>query len=283
MVENGAPAIILLGRFGDIIQCLPGFKAIYDRTGSEPICFVSTEYSNVYDGVSYVQPFLINSHWYQGVPFARDLARNHFGGAIVPQWFHETDRVDEINREQAEGATVIQCHGINWGVNMALNPNYGTSMYHRMGFTRDEMMTLPLVFDKRNLAREEMLAQSVLGRNQTKPVVLYNFTGVSSPFAYVPEVMRTVSKYNSKFKFIDLGKIQAHRIFDLLGLYDRAVGLITIDSSTLHLAPATGIKYFAYTVDGWSRSVPKGNCFRDVLYSQCLSRLAEMDEFLTNL
>jgi hypothetical protein len=123
----------------------------------------------------------------------------------------------------------------------------------------------------------------VLGKNNTKPIVLYNFSGVSSPFAYVPEVMKTVLKYSGKFKFIDLGKVVAHRIFDLLGLYDRAVGLITIDSATLHLAPASQLKYFAYLVDGWSQSVPRGNVFRSVSYSQCLARLAEMDEFLSSL
>lgn len=283
MIPKGAPAFVLLGRFGDLIQMLPAFKAISDRTGAEPICLVSTEYATVFDGVSYVQPFPIHGHWYSQVCFARDLAKQHFGGAVVIPWFHEIDRAEEITREQGEGASVIQSHGINFGVDMAKNPNYGTSMWWRCGFTREEMMTLPLVFDRRNPQRETALAELVIGRNVKKPVVLYNFTGVSSPFAYVPEVMRTVSNYNNKFKFVDLGKIQAHRIYDLLGLYERAVGLITIDTSLLHLAPATNIKYFAYTVDGWSRSVPKGNCFRDVLYSQCLERLSEMDEYLQSL
>ncbi len=143
-------------------------------------------------------------------------------------------------------------------------------------------MSLPLVFDRRSPSREAALAELVLGKNQ-KPVVLYNFTGVSSPFAYVPEVMRTVMKYTNKFKFIDLGKIMAHRIFDLLGLMDRAVGMITCDTATLHLAPAAKLPYFAYVVDGWSQSVPKGNVFRTVSYNQCLPRLAEMDTFLSSL
>jgi hypothetical protein len=283
MIEKSAPVFVQLGRFGDLIQLLPAWKAIHDRTGADPIVMVATDYANVFDGVSYIQPFPVHGHWYQQVNFARDLARQHFGGAIVPQWWNTMERSDEILDEQSRGATVLQSHGINHGVNMAIMPDYGSSMWYRCGFTRDEMMTLPLVFDRRNLEREASFADLVLGKNNTKPIVLYNFSGVSSPFAYVPEVMKTVLKYSGKFKFIDLGRIVAHRIFDLLGLYDRSAGLITIDSATLHLAPATKINYFAYLVDGWSQSVPKANCFRAVPYSQCLARLAEMDEYLQSL
>ncbi len=282
MIPKGAPVFIQLGRFGDLIQLLPAWKAIHDRAGADPIVMVSTDYSSIFDGVSYVQPFPIHGHWFAQIPFARELAKQHFGGAVIPQWWHETDRAEEIMAEQGTGATVLQCHGFNWGVDMSKAPSYGVSMWKRCGFTRDEMMSLPLVFDRRSPSREAALAELVLGKNQ-KPVVLYNFTGVSSPFAYVPEVMRTVMKYTNKFKFIDIGKIVAHRIYDLLGLYDRAVGLITIDSATTHLAPAAKLPYFAYLVDGWSQSVPKGNVRHAIPYSQCLPRLAEMDAFLSTL
>lgn len=276
----GAPVFIQLGRYGDLIQLLPAWYSIFQRTQAEPIVMVSTDYADLFDGVSYIQPFPIHGHWFTQVPFARDLAKQHFGGAIIPQWWHETDRAEEILKEQSEGATVLQCHGINWGVDMAKNPNYGTSMWWRCGFTPEEMMTLPLVFDKRDLAREQRLAETYFNFKQSPPIVLYNFTGISSPFAFVPEVMKVMLEFSSKFKFVDLGKVRAQKIFDVIGLMDRAIAMITIDTATLHLAPASQIRYLAYTVDGWSKSVPKGNCVFDIPYSQTLSRLHHIREFL---
>jgi len=282
MLEQGSPAFCILGRFGDIIQLLPAFKAIRDRTGSNPIVVSSTDYVNVYDGVSYVTPFPVNGNWYGAIPFARDLAREHFGACICPQFWHETDRHREISREQWEdGITVLQSHGFNWGVDMAKNPDYGSSMWWRCGFSREEMLTLPLVFDRRNVEREEALAAPFLRHKM--PLLLYNFTGQSSPFAPVPEVMKVILEFNQKFKLVDLGKIMAHRIFDLVGLFDRAAGLITIDSATLHLAPASNVPYFAYKVGGWSSSVPKGNCRKSVFYSEAIETLGNLREFLNNL
>lgn len=283
MVEKGAPCLILLGKNGDLCQMLGAFKAIHDRTGADPIVMVSTEFAGIFDGVSYVQPFPIHGHWYTQICFARDLAKSHFGGALVIPWWHETDRADEITREQGEGAGVLQSHGLNFGCDMSRNPNYGTSMMWRCGFSRQEMMNLFPVFDRRNQKREQSLVDMVLPKNSAKPIVLYTFSGQSSPFAYVPEVMRTVLNHTSKFKFIDIGNIMAHRFYDMLALFERAVGLITIDTLALHLAPATDIKYFAFLVDGWSQSTPKRNCFRAIPYSQTLTRLHELDEYLSSL
>lgn len=271
MIEKGPPAFCVLGRYGDIIQLLPAFKAVHDRIGMKPIVVSSTDYTSVYDGVSYVSVFPINGSWYGQVPFARDLARQHFGSCIVPQWWHETDRHEEICREQAQDhITVLQSHGFNWGVDMNKNPDYGTSMWWRCGFSREEMLNLPLIFDRRKLDREEALAAPYL--RSKKPLLLYNFVGNSSPFAPVPEIMQIVAPFGDRFKFVDLGRIMAHRIYDLLGLYDRAAGLITTDTATLHLAPASKVPYFAYKVNGWSASVPKGNCKGQCFYTEALDQ-----------
>lgn len=282
MPEEGPPAFAVLGRYGDIIQLLPAFKAIRDRTDFKPIVVTSTDYSAIYDGVSYVDPFPINGNWYQQIPFARDMARQHFGSCVVPQWWHECDRKDEICREQAQdNLTVLQSHGHNWGVDMNKNPDYGTSMWWRCGFAREEMMSLPLVFDRRDLAREAKLAETFTRFG--KPLLLYNFTGASSPFAPVPEVMRVIQEFSGKYKLVDLGTVMGHRIYDLLGLFDRAAGLITIDTSTLHLALGSKVPYYAFKVGGWSSSVPKGNCRGSCFYSETLDKLDEVRQFLGGL
>ena len=71
----------------------------------------------------------------------------------------------------------------------------------------------------------------------------------------VPELMAALEPLRSKFEFVDIGKIQAHRIYDLLGLYDRASALITVDSATLHLAEGGQIPRIAFVQNGWGGSL----------------------------
>jgi hypothetical protein len=273
--ESDEPVFVLGGRFGDIIQMLPCCGEIFRRTGKRPIMVSSTQYANVYDGVSYVQSFPMDLPWWEGLVRMAQIAQERFHGGVIIQWWNAPELAGKLIPEQAKGATILQCHGINHGVNLAEWPDYGTSMASRCGFARDEWRNLPLVFDKRDRGREAQLLYAVRGRD-TKPILLINFNGHSSPFAAVPEVMREVNKLKGRFNIVDIGRLKATRIFDLLGLYDAALGLLTIDTATLHLAQASKIPYIAWTVDGWTSSVPKGNCVKEIKYSQAVPRVGEV-------
>lgn len=276
--EGQAPCFIQLGRYGDIILLLPAFKAIYDRIGLKPRVIVCTQYKSVLDGVSYVEPIPVDYEWWSGIPSARLLAESMYGGGIVPQWWNDPDHAP-IVETTFKGGIVLQCHGKEWGVDVNKWPNFMTSMWDRAGFTCEEMRSLPLVFDRRNPTRERQLLEQVRGRNQ-KPMLLINFDGHSSPFAPVPEVMNEVFKFRNEINIVNLGKIRAHRIYDLLGLYDHAVGMITSDTATLHLAAGSSIPYIAYTVDGWCSSTPKGNVAVEIKYNQALNRISEIAPIL---
>lgn len=274
-----------MGRYGDIIQLLPAFKAIYDRTAVKPIVITATDYANIYDGVSYVTPFPVHWSWWEGVPQARRLASEKFGGGVVLQWWADEPfkwNPKAYQQLLSEGAVVLQSHGLEWGVDMHVAPTYGHSMWTRAGFSPDEMMSLPLVFDRRDPGREMGLVRQHRGIHK-KPIVLVNFTGHSSPFAPHPEVMGVVSKFYHHFHFIDLGRVRADRIYDLLGLYDAAVGMITTDTATLHLAATGTIPYVAYTVGSpghWNSSVPKGNCVLEIKYDHAIQKLTQLERVL---
>lgn len=269
LVPKSPPCFIQLGRFGDLILLFPAFKLIYDRTGQRPIVIVSNDYASVFDGISYAQPYPIKAHWFLEMPKARDIAARLFGGGIVPQWWNETNP-----KGVPPGPQVLQCHGEKWGVDINKYPDFGTSMWIRAGFTREEMMTAPLVFDRRSPEREESLAKLYVQPN--RKLLLYNFTGISSPFGYVPEMMRVLSDYQTRFRMINIGAIKASRIYDLLGLYDLAVGLITIDTATGHLAPASKVPTIWFTVPGWTRSVPRGNVALHMPYNHFPKRASEI-------
>lgn len=270
--------IVLLGRAGDCIQILPCLLEIYRRTGLTPIQVICQDYAPLLDGVSYVQPHPISGHWWKSIPQARQIAENLFGGGVVLPWWDEDPKHAAMISEGARGDFVIQCHAQHWGVDITKWPSYGVSMASRLGFTQEEWVRLPLVFDRRDPTREEQLFQRVVGR-ESKPIILYNFTGASSPFPFWPEVINPIrAQFGRIFKFVDLGSIRAHRIYDLLGLYDRAIGMLTSDTATLHLAPAAAphFQYIGFTVNGWSSSVPKGNCVLHVKYSDTRQKLQEV-------
>jgi len=269
-LPKSAPLIVQLGRTGDLLLLFPAFKIIRDRVGMNPVVMVSREYSGVMEGISYATPWVIDGHWYNDMPKARQIAERTFGNAIIPHfWSPGVDASDLV-----KGPMVLQCHGHEWGCCPERYPDFGTSMWIRAGLTREEMITSPLVIDRRNTHRELDLVKRF--NRSEKPMLLYNFTGISSPFGYVPEMMRLLAPYRQHFNMVDLGEVRAHRIFDLLGLYDAAVGLITIDSATAHLAPGSKVPTLWLTVPGWGRSVPRGNVALHVQYDQVPKRLSEI-------
>lgn len=269
LITKSPPVFVVLGRFGDEILLFPAYKLIYDRTGQKPVVIVSTDYASVFDGISYAQPQPIKANWYGDVPKAREFAEKFFGHGIVPQWWNDSNP-----QGVPPGPQVLQCHGHAWGVDIKQYPDFGTSMWIRAGFTREEMIKTPLVFDRRSPEREDVLVK--MNVQNGRKLLLYNFTGISSPFGYVPEMMRLLTDYRTRFQMLDLGAIRATRIYDLLGLYDRAVGLITTDTATGHLAPGSKVPTIWFTVPGWTSSVPRGNVALHIPYNQFPKRASEI-------
>lgn len=271
------PVFVLGGRYGDHVQNFPCFLEIKKRIGLNPVVVCSDHFASVYDGVSYVKCHQVSRDWWRGVPLMYNVACELYGGGQVLTWWRM--KPEEVGWVDNPGGIVLQCHGHQFaGVNVADYPDYGTSMADRAGFTREEWMRLPLVFDRRDIAREVQLYKQFNPRRL--PMLLVNFSGQSSPFAPTPEVMNVILEFRNVFHIVNLGEIRAHRIYDLLGLMDRAVGLIHIDSATLHIAPASKVPHVAYIVGGWCSSVPKGNCVWSCYYSDAIANLGRLRETL---
>jgi hypothetical protein len=238
---------IQLGRFGDIILLLPAMKHLADTTGTNPKMIVSRDYASVLDGVSYVDAISLPVHWWNGMPEARAYAEAHYGGG-----------------------TVLQCYAHEWGIDIQKWPNFMTSMLDRTGVSLELFNDLPLVFDRRNPQRELSAVPKLNG----KPYVAINTIGVSSPFPHGKKVFEILKHLAPKVALIDMSRIQCHRIYDLLGVMDHAIGTITTDTATLHLAHGCPRPYIALTVDGWCSSTPRGNCKLEVKYSRFMSSLS---------
>lgn len=269
LLADDIPCFVHLCKFGDQMILLPALREIHRKTGIKPVVLAKPPYHTVYDGVSYADCIPVT--WKADV--AREFGWHMFGNAIVTKWWEDSSFFfhDVV---QSEYQLRLAYQGKAFVLDKREHPNYMVDQWLATGFSESDMTSLPLVFDRRSRERERELVQ--LHARQHKPIFLINFEGGTSPFAPVPEVMASLHPLLSQFQVIDLGQIQARRIYDLLGLYDVAVALITADTSTLHLAAASRIPYIAYTNGGWGRSVPRGNCVCEITYAETMNRIDEL-------
>lgn len=253
-----AKPYILLGRTGDLIIVAPALQRIFHQTGKKPMVVVSRQYCGVLDGMSYVQSVPVAANWWLGWPAVSAFIKREFGGYIALQGF-----------------------AAELGHDITQSVNFEHGMFLRAGFTLDDLKTFPLEFDRRSAVRErKLLAKHVAG---DKPLLLVHLGGISSPFPHTTKVWQLINRYQPRFQILNLDSVKAFRIYDMLGIMERATGMVLCDSAPLHLAAATETPVFAFTVGGWRGSllrVPRGTC---VTYAEALNSLDRLKEFLEGL
>lgn len=251
---------------------LPAFKAVADELGKPVICIVSSQYAPTLDGVSYVKPWVVNLHWWKGVGQARKMAEEAGLDPIVVKWWDEPGAKPSMNL--ANGRTVtLKIHGELRTVPEKEWDSFQASQWRYAGFTMQQMMDWPLVFDRRNPGRELALRREHIMPNRVNLLVNLPNAG-TSPFKEGWKV--TSLLMGMGFNMINLMAIRSERIYDLLGLYDHAQGLITSDTATLHLAAASKIPYIALINNGGSGSIPRGNCVLSLRYSDVANNLGRI-------
>ena len=239
----------LLGRHGDLCTLLPVLKHEFDVTGVRPKILVAKDYESLLDGVSYVERIV---------------------------WPHSFDRVHEASSfvaRRLSGHQMINCSV--YGAGLHIHPemwSFDREIWNKSGcpvsFGR-----LPLVFDQRDYEREKKLADSLI-LDKNVPVILTAFSGISSPFHGYEKLHAFLRR--TDYQIIDISHVRAERPYDLLGLYDRAMGLVATDSFPLHLAAACPkLKTVALITDGptpWHRSAWRPHHRMRLLYSEAVEK-----------
>lgn len=267
---------ITLGKLGDAMILLPGMKAIYDATGIPPVFMISDEFASVLDGVSYVEPWVVHLNWFKEVGKALDMALSKFRTVLVGKWWDIPGAKPPLILDDSPKTTLMQ-HGRTFQVSTKEWDSYQSSQWRYSGFSLSQMMTLPLVFDRRDAKRESDLRRRVFKTD--RPKVLVNlFPGGTSPWPYGNTFNPTFTA--NGFEVVNLSMIQAERIYDLLGLYDHAAGLVTSDTATLHLAGASHVPYIAFVNNGGLGSIPRGNCVLKVRYKDALESKPQIERAL---
>lgn len=228
------PIIVCLGRYGDICNALPLAYHLSEK-GEKPKFVVSDEFWTVLDGVSYVQPVVWKFNY-------KELPRT----------------ITELRRHDREDAIICQTY-------MHPDTSRTTDSYQREAWRHagylGEFGNHPLVFDRRDIIRENGLdLQACLrteGYHAKKRTILVSGQSVSSPFK--PDIVSEIKKEFKDFNVVDLAKVQGSRIYDLLGMMEKADLIVSVDTVHIHLANAVETPLIAIINNGWFGSVPKAD------------------------
>lgn len=216
--------LVILGKCGDVLSVLP-IAWDYAQKGERIALMVSRQFSDILDGVSYVDKIVFDGDSWQ-IDKAVAQARQLSGNVTCLQVAGPPELVKEYSFVPSgqEKATTDSYQKESW------------RLAGKLGLWRHQP---PLIFDQRNPEREKKLMPvGWFNRGKKKQVMLVSTGGETSPFPFKDLLMELLSLRFPKFNLIDLSAIRAERIYDLLGLYEIAQCLIATDSAPLHLAHA---------------------------------------------
>lgn len=215
--------IVQLSKTGDLCGILPICYAAAQR-GEQWGIMASKEFADILDGVSYAEKIVFDDKpWLieKAVEQAKKLCPN----VVVTM---TNGPVAEIEKYAYEPA----------GQKHAVTDSFCRESWKLAGCLKD-WGKIPLVFDKRDKSRENaLMPKGWFNRGKKKRIMLISAGSVSSPFPYRDLLMKLLTLNYPNFYIIDLGLIKAERFYDLLGLYEAAHCLVSVDTAHLHLAAA---------------------------------------------
>jgi hypothetical protein len=231
---------IELGRNGDCINIFPLLWR--DRFHNEPAnLLVAKEYLPLTQGCSYFQ------------------------SVLYPGPHNQPARAETWAKQNRHTEKPVVCQVEN-------NPHDGerlTSSYQkeswRLAGALDDFGRWPLVFDRRDSRREQALLAK---HRHDKPMILFAGQSISSPFSDSAPLLASLRYQFSEYEVVDMSEVRAERLYDLLGLFDAAVLLVTVDTVHLHLARAARIPVVAIINNGWLGSVPPPSTIATFRYAE---------------
>ncbi len=255
------PCLIMLGGLGDLLIILPVAYHYSKQCGLPTPVLTSARLQNVLSGCSYVKSVGYGSGYWRGYREAIEWARARFE-TVCP--LHVGDAEIRDNPK-----TTHFCH--EQFLHAGVEGRYGE---------------FPLVFDRRNTAREVAVVTRIRGADK-RPIFLYNVTGNSSPFVQSDSLVASLNdKWGSKLHLINVSSLDLPYFQDLLALLEVSIGMLSIDTSTIHLMPASKTPYIALCNDTkgeWWSSIPRGNCVLKLGYSETFTGLELIHDVIADM
>jgi hypothetical protein len=204
-------AIICLGALGDCCNALP--LALHEfQQGNHVTFYIAREFASLLDGVTYVEPAVVDTHYSNCLPVAEAAERTQ-----------EFDRV-----------MVVQCYGTP--------VERQTDSYCKEAWRLVGKMhlwgKLPLVFDNRTPPATNVDIDPEIEDKRNRPILIFCHSGRSSPFPFRRELLALMESLKKDFEVWDLSEVRMQHFYDLLHAFRVASCLIATDSGPLHLANA---------------------------------------------
>lgn len=204
-------------KFGDVANIIAILYDEFIQTSQKPSLITTKGLLPLLDGVSYILPIVYPGDW-------QDLK-----GALL--WAKK--KYGEVK--------CLSFHGKNWPVHKK-TCSFQLDIYERAGqLTR---FPLPLVFDNRDPKRD-------LGLSAEAAVSSYSILvadhSESSPFGQIEALVSLLESSFPEYQIIRLSTVKAEKPYDLIGLYDDALCLVSIDTMHLHLSAASKVPVIALT------------------------------------
>lgn len=265
---------LLAGRHGDLLIGLPMMHAEFLATGQKQQLVVSAEYANTVSGCSYLEPIIWDGAW-------NDLGRAHKYALTLSK---------NVRVCQVAGPKHVLDKIVYGGKFDRQTDSFECEMYRVSGAMQLWPKNLPLMFDKRDKTRERWLLQEVFNdlhwKKKEQPLILVSTSGFSSPFQYTELLWDLIGMKLKGYNVVDISNLKAERIYDLLGLYEKAHCLIATDSAPLHLAQALHLPVCALIADTptlWHGSAWRPNHISYVRYSNFPRDYRKMFEAIENI
>lgn len=192
-----------VGKFGDILSLLPAYWKLAEWNGPGTV-LTGRRWGCIFDRVSYVKTVQVPHDSLERVRENYRWGRERFGVVTVCQ-----------------GGMDNAYSGPTWEHGLCIHA--GVPHLRRCG---------PVVLDRRVPAKEEEYLRTLPVEGEG--AVIYNLTAETSPFRDwgIAEALEKTGRA------IDLNRYRADNFVDMIGLYERAALLVTVDTGTLHLARA---------------------------------------------
>lgn len=251
--------LVCLGRFGDIMNALPLAQDLALKAQAPVGFMVAAPFLSLLEGVSYVVPEIYAGD-YGEIKKACAQARKKYS-VVVPAQVYGTER----NTPTAPS-------------------HYNVRAWTDAGYVhRWSDSTLRLNFDRRDRVRERKLIEAHVKLDSRPLLLLGLHGGGSSPFTEAAQFKADLyAALGTIFQVLDLAEVKAERLYDLLGLFDLAAGLVTIDTAFVHLAsacPRMPVLLLMQDIP-WYQTVPRCQCPLSVTYGSWRGEWTRITETL---
>lgn len=264
------------GRSGDLMIMAQIAHHEFLTAGQRQSVITSKEYAPLLEGCGYLDVVPVDVPW-------NDVHGLH-------KFAKELTKGKNLKLCQVAGPKHVLDKIVYGGKFDRQTDSFECEMYRVAGAMQLWPKNLPLVFDKRNKNREfwlwDKFSKDWHWKKKEQPLILVSTSGFSSPFQYTELLWDLLETRLKGYNVVDISSLKAERIYDLLGLYEKAHCLIATDSAPLHLAQAVNLPVCALIADTptlWHGSAWRPNHISYVRYSAFPRDYRKMFEAIENI